>query len=258
MCEVYKGSICHTPASTDWIISLMGAFANTGQSSTHVTFHVNLFNRNKMLSFTKSRVKDRIYYTVCAVVCSIYLSVYLSCVEIVLPYLCIFDCSSLFFKCTNSVKLHRCQTKWLHKSSYINQDVFLLLFFPFLSEFLLLLTPQTLKHLPTFKTAHRHKHVELSPCLQIWWAECFCALRAVVLMIKPIMSRQQVYYTEVWPRSQLFSVYHLPPLMSLLPGVHHVVTKQSHMLKDVCFFPPDLVHAKLRCLMSFSHHDLKY
>lgn len=236
MCEVYKGSICHTPASTDWIISLMGAFANTGQSSTHVTFHVNLFNRNKMLSFTKSRVKDRIYYTVCAVVCSIYLSVYLSCVEIVLPYLCIFDCSSLFFKCTNSVKLHRCQTKWLHKSSYINQDVFLLLFFPFLSEFLLLLTPQTLKHLPTFKTAHRHKHVELSPCLQIWWAECFCALRAVVLMIKPIMSRQQVYYTEVWPRSQLFSVYHLPPLMSLLPGVQHVVTKQSHMLKDVCFF----------------------
>lgn len=28
------------------------------------------------------------------------------------------------------------------------------------------------------------------------------------------MSRQQVYYTEVWPQPQLFSVYHLPPLVS--------------------------------------------
>lgn len=73
-------------------------------------------------------------------------------------------------------------------------------------------SPETM--FSSFWTVVGHKHIGLLTLFtNPKGNECFCALRAVVLMINPIKSRQQAYYTKVWPQPEWLSVHHPPTVM---------------------------------------------
>lgn len=99
------------------------------------------------------------------------------------------------------------------------------------------MTWSELKHFLTIKRSH--KYVSFFPCLQIWREECSLDLWAFVLMIKPIMLRQQAYYTEglTLPRTLTCGfVHHLPTCVETTMWFLKVFVKGSFITRHVLFF----------------------